>query len=109
MPELQTALSSASCGSDDVDMPDSVSSSDESIASNHTEDSFPVKKYTCLLTRIKKRIEKRSPYFSLEFFPPRTANGAANLLSRCVKFIFLNVFIVNFFITTINNVTITNS
>lgn len=35
-----------------------------------------------LIEKIKKRIANREFWFSLEFFPPRTANGAANLISK---------------------------
>jgi hypothetical protein len=35
-----------------------------------------------LITRINKHIESRQTWFSLEFFPPKTANGAANLISK---------------------------
>lgn len=35
-----------------------------------------------LIEKIKKRISNREFWFSLEFFPPRTANGAANLISK---------------------------
>ncbi|XP_002737338.1 methylenetetrahydrofolate reductase (NADPH) [Saccoglossus kowalevskii] len=43
----------------------------------------PVSKgYTRLIDRIQKRINSKEKFFSLEFFPPRTANGAVNLVSR---------------------------
>ncbi|XP_076802588.1 methylenetetrahydrofolate reductase (NADPH)-like [Clavelina lepadiformis] len=35
-----------------------------------------------LASRIKKRIADNDPFFSLEFFPPRTEQGAANLIGR---------------------------
>ncbi|XP_070561500.1 methylenetetrahydrofolate reductase (NADPH)-like [Ptychodera flava] len=38
--------------------------------------------YTRLIDRIQNRIESNDKFFSLEFFPPRTANGAVNLISR---------------------------
>ncbi|XP_077997993.1 methylenetetrahydrofolate reductase (NADPH)-like [Glandiceps talaboti] len=38
--------------------------------------------YIKLNDRINARIESRDKWFSLEFFPPRTANGAVNLISR---------------------------
>ena len=39
-------------------------------------------KYKKLIDRIHDKIELGEPFFSLEFFPPRTANGAVNLISR---------------------------
>ncbi|XP_076325548.1 methylenetetrahydrofolate reductase (NADPH) isoform X2 [Tachypleus tridentatus] len=38
--------------------------------------------YTSLIDRINHRIESGDKFFSLEFFPPRTKNGAVNLLAR---------------------------
>jgi len=35
-----------------------------------------------LIEKINKRIANNEFWFSLEFFPPRTANGAANLISK---------------------------
>ena len=35
-----------------------------------------------LIDRINKRIENKETWFSLEFFPPKTANGASNLISK---------------------------
>lgn len=35
-----------------------------------------------LVESIKRRVESGDLFFSLEFFPPRTKAGAANLLSR---------------------------
>lgn len=35
-----------------------------------------------LAEKIQKRIEASDPFFSLEFFPPRTEQGAANLIGR---------------------------
>lgn len=35
-----------------------------------------------LIEKIKRRIANKEFWFSLEFFPPRTANGAANLISK---------------------------
>jgi len=37
-------------------------------------------KYVSLIEKIQKRIANNDRWYSLEFFPPRTANGAANLL-----------------------------
>ena len=41
--------------------------------------------YIPLTQRIQRRIQSGDPWFSLEFFPPRTVNGAVNLVSRSVK------------------------
>lgn len=35
-----------------------------------------------LRDKMRRRIESGDPWFSLEFFPPRTASGAVNLISR---------------------------
>ena len=35
-----------------------------------------------LREKMRKRMESGDPWFSLEFFPPRTASGAVNLISR---------------------------
>ena len=35
-----------------------------------------------LIEKINRRIANNEFWFSLEFFPPRTANGAANLISK---------------------------
>lgn len=35
-----------------------------------------------LTDKMKRRIESGDRWFSLEFFPPRTAGGAVNLISR---------------------------
>ena len=37
-------------------------------------------KYISLTEKIQKRIENNDRWYSLEFFPPRTPSGAANLL-----------------------------
>lgn len=39
-------------------------------------------RYKRLIDRIQKRIDSGRRWFSLEFFPPRTTNGAINLLAR---------------------------
>ena len=39
-----------------------------------------------LLEKMEERIRSRDYWFSLEFFPPRTANGAANLCSKFENF-----------------------
>lgn len=35
--------------------------------------------------KMRRRIEAGDRWFSLEFFPPRTASGAVNLISRWVQ------------------------
>lgn len=41
-------------------------------------------KYKPLKQKVQERYESKDPFFSFEFFPPRTANGALNLLARYV-------------------------
>ena len=41
-----------------------------------------------LREKMRKRMESGDPWFSLEFFPPRTASGAVNLISRHVSLLF---------------------
>uniref|UniRef100_A0A1I8AC55 Methylenetetrahydrofolate reductase [NAD(P)H] n=1 Tax=Steinernema glaseri TaxID=37863 RepID=A0A1I8AC55_9BILA len=38
--------------------------------------------YVPLHRRIEKQIESGTPFFSLEFFPPKTVNGVANFFTR---------------------------
>ncbi|VDM97609.1 unnamed protein product [Onchocerca ochengi] len=42
--------------------------------------------YVPLRDRIKKRIADGVPFFSLEFFPPKTANSVANFFARLDRF-----------------------
>ncbi|CAJ0573129.1 unnamed protein product, partial [Mesorhabditis spiculigera] len=42
--------------------------------------------YVPLHQKIKSRINDGTPFFSLEFFPPRTANGVANFFTRLDRF-----------------------
>lgn len=66
--------------------------SDSSGASNSDESSKEssrcstpvgeVDRGTRLSDKMKRRIDSGDRWFSLEFFPPRTANGAVNLISR---------------------------
>ena len=76
MPELKECPSADSNGQ--------LSSGEDSTNSRPStpECFFPAQKYTNLITRIQDKIANNEPYFSLEFFPPRTANGAVNLISR---------------------------
>lgn len=39
-------------------------------------------KFMPLCQKVLNRFENKEPFFSFEFFPPRTANGALNLLAR---------------------------
>ena len=43
---------------------------------------LPTYKYRRLIDRIYDRINAGAKFYSLEFFPPRTAVGAVNLISR---------------------------
>uniref|UniRef100_A0A0K0DQ49 methylenetetrahydrofolate reductase (NADPH) n=1 Tax=Angiostrongylus cantonensis TaxID=6313 RepID=A0A0K0DQ49_ANGCA len=43
-------------------------------------------KYVPLHERIARRIQDKTPFFSLEFFPPKTANGVANFFTRLDRF-----------------------
>ncbi|EYC26895.1 hypothetical protein Y032_0009g413 [Ancylostoma ceylanicum] len=43
-------------------------------------------KYVPLHERINRRIKDKTPFFSLEFFPPKTANGVANFFTRLDRF-----------------------
>ncbi|KHJ90770.1 methylenetetrahydrofolate reductase [Oesophagostomum dentatum] len=43
-------------------------------------------KYVPLHERIDRRIKDKTPFFSLEFFPPKTANGVANFFTRLDRF-----------------------
>lgn len=38
--------------------------------------------YVSLIEKINERIRNNQTWFSLEFFPPKTINGAANLISK---------------------------
>lgn len=44
--------------------------------------SFDVMVEETLIEKINRRIASKEFWFSLEFFPPRTANGAANLIAK---------------------------
>jgi hypothetical protein len=35
-----------------------------------------------IIEKIQKKIQDHEPFFSLEFFPPRTVDGGINLISR---------------------------
>jgi hypothetical protein len=38
--------------------------------------------YERLIDKINKRIEKHEKWYSLEFFPPKTQQGASNLIAK---------------------------
>ncbi|KAF8364142.1 mthf-1 [Pristionchus pacificus] len=42
--------------------------------------------YRPLHERIEKRVKAGTPFFSLEFFPPKTANGVANFYTRLDRY-----------------------
>jgi len=42
---------------------------------------LPSGKYRCLMDKINDRIQSGTKFFSLEFFPPQTDSGAANLIA----------------------------
>lgn len=42
--------------------------------------------YVPLHQRIEKRVKGGTPFFSLEFFPPKTANGVANFITRLDRY-----------------------
>lgn len=44
---------------------------------------LPSCKYRCLIDKVNDRIQSGTKFFSLEFFPPQTDSGAANLIAIC--------------------------
>lgn len=50
-------------------------------------------KFKPLRQKVLDRYESKDPFFSFEFFPPRTANGALNLLSRSVDEYLLEIYL----------------
>lgn len=42
---------------------------------------LPSQRYRCLIDRINDQIQSGTKFFSVEFFPPQTDSGAANLIS----------------------------
>ena len=54
----------------------------DQIQRTKKQQSLPTYKYTRLIENIQHHIQGGDKFFSLEFFPPRTANGAANLIGR---------------------------
>ncbi|RWS16852.1 methylenetetrahydrofolate reductase-like protein, partial [Dinothrombium tinctorium] len=77
---VRSNSSSSMSSSADVD-----SGSEDIILSasenNHNCSSKP-SSYVPLIEKINQRIKSNDPFFSLEFFPPRTKEGGVNLLSR---------------------------
>lgn len=66
-------------------MPEVLEATKMSVDAQGSEDSadvLPKYRYRRLIDRIHDRQQASAYYFSLEFFPPRTANGAVNLISR---------------------------
>ena len=59
---------------------DSISRDEESRP--QTPQLLPTYKYRALNDRVNERVQTGAKFFSLEFFPPRTPNGAANLIAR---------------------------
>ena len=47
--------------------------------------------YESLIDKINKKIGNNELWFSLEFFPPKTVNGAANLITKLVNSKFLTL------------------
>ena len=46
------------------------------------EEARPLEKSQTLIEKIQDHIANKKKFFSLEFFPPRTPNGAVNLVAR---------------------------
>ncbi|KAM8926956.1 methylenetetrahydrofolate reductase (NADPH) [Pelodytes ibericus] len=67
---------------------DSGSASSGSSTENSKENSrcstpvFDVERHERLQDKMRRRMDAGDKWFSLEFFPPRTASGAVNLISR---------------------------
>jgi len=57
----------------------------ESCLENGRRRRVSINGYVSLVEKIRERSESGEPFFSLEFFPPRTKSGAANLLARFVS------------------------
>ncbi|KAH9514166.1 hypothetical protein Btru_030452 [Bulinus truncatus] len=61
---------------------DSSSKSSSPTSSRAASPVITKKKYVPLIEKIYKRQQSKIPFFSLEFFPPRTQSGALNLIAR---------------------------
>lgn len=58
------------------------SSSSDSSSSRCSTPGLDPERHERLREKMRRRIESGDKWFSLEFFPPRTAEGAVNLISR---------------------------
>lgn len=92
MPELKfKRIEDSLATGDKLEGPLTPLSSASSVASDDSRPSTPGTsffysgRYINLKERIHERIASKDIFFSLEFFPPRTANGAANLITRFEK------------------------
>ncbi|CAF0845192.1 unnamed protein product [Brachionus calyciflorus] len=54
----------------------------QSSSANVVQLSPTINVYESLIDKIKRKIENKETWFSLEFFPPKTVNGASNLISK---------------------------
>lgn len=61
---------------------DSADSSDNGVSPANSHKPPLAPRYKRLIDRINKRINRGDKWFSLEFFPARTSNGASNLVAR---------------------------
>lgn len=60
------------------------SSTDSKESSRSSTPVLDLERHERLRDKMRRRIDSGDKWFSLEFFPPRTASGAVNLLSRFV-------------------------
>ncbi|XP_068094851.1 methylenetetrahydrofolate reductase (NADPH) [Hyperolius riggenbachi] len=65
-----------------VDSASCSSSTDSKESSRCSTPVLDIERYERLRDKMRRRIEAGDKWFSLEFFPPRTASGAVNLTSR---------------------------
>lgn len=72
LPSSRPSSTSSSLGS-------SRSTSPASLRSSSSPES--------LINKIHRKIKNEETFFSLEFFPPRTAAGAVNLMTRLAKLV----------------------
>ena len=85
--QTSAANNSSSMYADEIDPP--MSSKQASIKRTESEGgNLPAKgcclqtvKYVSLTEKIQKRVDSNDRWYSLEFFPPRTPSGAANLIA----------------------------
>lgn len=83
---IQQQETTTNSGSSDVDTsnPNSPPGSPKLLHASRSLANFNKREYRPLIERMTKQIESNEPFYSLEFFPPRTPNGVANLLARLV-------------------------